>query len=125
MYYSSSDSDRYYDRHHYHPYRRSDRGYFLDEFKKEKPPTFHGEMKKPHDAKAWLLGMRNFFRLHDYSKNMKPRVATFSLKVKVDIWWEYVKNIRCIHEEYLTWSEFEKLFKKKYLSGRYFDDKEK
>ena len=36
-----------------------------------------------------------------------------------------MKNVRDIDEEYLTWSEFEWLFKKKYLSERYFDDKEK
>ena len=45
-YYSSSGSNKHRDRHRHHPYRRSDRGYFLDEFKKEKPPTFDGEMKK-------------------------------------------------------------------------------
>ena len=68
-------------------------GYLSDDFKKEKPPTFDGEMKKPRDAKAWLLGMRKFFRLHDYLENMKARVATFSLKGKVDIWWKDVKNV--------------------------------
>ena len=36
--------------------------------------------------------------------------------------------VRCenvIHEKDLTWSEFERLFKRKYLSERYFDDSEK
>lgn len=69
--------------------------------------------------------MKNFFRLHDYSENMKARVATFNLKGKEEIWWEYVKNVKGIHEEYLTWNEFEWLFKKKYLLERYFDDKVK
>jgi len=92
----------------------------LDEFKKEKPPKFDKEMKKPEDAEEWLLGMKKFFRLHDYSENMKARVATFNLKGKVDIWWEDVKNVRCIHEEDLIWSEFEWLFKKNYLSQQYF-----
>jgi len=69
--------------------------------------------------------MRNFFRLHDYSENMKGKIATFSVKGKVDIWWENVKNIIGIHEEYVTWNEFARLFKKKYLSERYFDDREK
>ena len=32
MYYSSSGFDRHHDRHHYHPYKRNDRGYFLDAF---------------------------------------------------------------------------------------------
>ena len=56
---------------------------------------------------------------------MKARIATFRLKGKENIWWEDVKNFKGIHEEDLTWSEFEQLFKKKYLSERYFDDKEK
>ena len=51
--------------------------------------------------------MRKFFKLHGYSENMKARVATFSHKGKADIWWEDVKNVRCIHEEDFTWSEFE------------------
>lgn len=41
-YYSSSGSNRFYDRHRHHPYRRSDKGYFPNEFKKEKQPTFDG-----------------------------------------------------------------------------------
>ena len=45
-YYSSSDFDRHHDHHHYQPYMRNDRGYFLDEFKKKTSPTFDGEMKK-------------------------------------------------------------------------------
>lgn len=82
MYYSSSVSVRYHGHHHYHPFRRSDRGYLLDEFNKEKEPIFDGEMKKKQDAEAWLLGMNNFFRIHDYSENMNARIATFSLKGK-------------------------------------------
>ena len=124
-YYSSFGLDRHHDHYRYHPYRRSDRGYFPDEFKKAKPPTFDGEMKKPWDVEAWFLGSRKFFKLHDYSENMKARVVTFSLKGKAHIWWEDVKNVRCINEEYFSWSEFEKLFKKKYFSERYFDDKPK
>ena len=42
---SSSGSDRYHGHHRYHPYRRNDRGYFSDEFKNSKPPTFDGEEK--------------------------------------------------------------------------------
>ena len=116
MYYSSFGSDRHCDCHHYHPYRRSDRGYFLDEFKKENPPTFDGEMKKPQDAEAWFFCMRKFFVLHDYLENMKVRIATFNPKGKVYIWWEYLKNVRDIYEDGLTWSEFKGLFRKKYVS---------
>lgn len=65
--------------------------------------------------------MKNFFRFHDYSENMKARVATFSLKGKINIWWENVKNVKGIHEEDFTWNKFEQLFKRKYLLERYFD----
>ena len=71
MYYSSFGFDRNHDRHHHHPYRRSDKGYLPNEFKKVKPPTFDGEMKKSQDVEAWLLGMRKLFRLHDQLENMK------------------------------------------------------
>jgi len=122
MYHSSSSSNKHADRYRYCPYRRSDRGYFPNDFKKEKAPNFDGEMKKSQDVEAWVLGMKKFFKLHDYSENMKARVATFSLKGKTNIWWEDVKNVRGIYGEYLTSNEFERLFKKKYLSERYFDD---
>ena len=73
-----------------------------DEFKKAKPVTFDGEMKKSQDVEAWLLGMKKFFILHEYSENMKARIITFNLKGKVDIWWEDVKNTKGIHEDDLT-----------------------
>lgn len=49
------------------------------------PPTFDGYLKKPKDAKAWLLGMNKFFKLHEYTENMKARIDIFSPKGKVDI----------------------------------------
>lgn len=82
MYYSSSGSDRHHDHHRYHPYRRSDRGYLSNEFKKAKPPTFDGDVKKPEDAEAWILGMNKFFELHEYTNNMKFIITIFSLKGK-------------------------------------------
>lgn len=84
-FYSNSSSNMYHCHHCYHLYRRSERGYFLDEFKKSKPPPFDGELKKPEYAEAWLLGMKNFFELHDYIENMKVRIVIFSLKEKADI----------------------------------------
>ena len=56
---------------------------------------------------------------------MKAKIAPFSLKGKENIWWEDVKNVKGIHEEDLTWHAFERLFKKKYLSKRYYDDRAK
>jgi len=63
--YSSSSSDRHHGHHCYKPYKRNDKGYFLDEFKKSKPPTFDGKLKKYEYEEASLLGMMIFFELHD------------------------------------------------------------
>jgi len=56
---------------------------------------------------------------------MKPIIDTFSLKGKVKILCEDVNNVRGIRGEELTWREFERLFRKKYLSNRYYDDRAK
>jgi len=55
---------------------------------------------------------------------MKVIITTFSLKGKANIWWEYAKNVRGIQQEKLTWDDFERLFRNKYLSERYYDDRE-
>ena len=85
MYYYSFGSDRHHDRHHYHLYRRSDRGYLPDEFKKAKPPNFDGDLKKLEDSESGILGMNKFFELHEYTENMKAIIIIFTLKGKVDI----------------------------------------
>lgn len=121
-FYSNSSSKRHHHHHHQH-HRRSE--YFLEEFKKSQPPTFYGEMMKLEDAETWLFGMRIFFRLHDYLENMKSKMATLSIKGKSYILWEYIKNVRGIREEKLTWNEFERIFKKKIMSERYYDGKAK
>jgi len=119
MYYYSSGFDKHHDRHRYHPYRKRDRGYFPYEFKKEKPPTFDGYLKKTEDAETWIIGMKKFFELHNYIDNMKARVAIFSLRGKTNIWWKYVKQVRDIRIKDLSWHEFKRLFRKKNLSEMY------
>ena len=56
---------------------------------------------------------------------MKAKIVTFSLKGKANIWWEDMNNVKGIHEEDLIWHAFESLFKKKYLSEMYYDDRAK
>jgi len=116
MFYSSSNYDMHYDHHHYHTYRSGDRGYFPDEFKKVKPHIFYGYFKNPEDEEAWLLGMNKFF---------KTGINIFNLKGKADIWREDVKQVRNIRIEDLSWPEFKRIFRKKYLSERCYDNKAK
>ena len=74
----------------------------LDEFKKSKPLTFDGELKKPKDVEAWFLGTRKFFEMHDYTKNMKAMKVIFSPKGKANIWWEEVKCVKGMRTKQLS-----------------------
>jgi hypothetical protein len=76
-------------------------------------------------VEAWLLGLKKYFRVQDFSENLKAQLSTFNLNGKASIWWEDLKNVKGIHEEGLSWERFEKYFKKKYLSEKYFDKKTK
>ena len=82
-------------------------------------------MNNPKDAEAWILAMKNFFELQNYIHNMKAKVITFSLRGKPDIWWEDVRQTRDIRTKDLSWHELKRIFRKKYLSERYYDNKAK
>ena len=103
--------------------KRHYKNHSCDEFKKERPPTFNGEIKNGQEAKAWLLGMRKYFQVQDYSGNMKARVSIFNLTGRASIWWEHFRQVKRINERKIVWKQFQKYFKKKYLSERYYDDK--
>jgi hypothetical protein len=105
--------------------QKTSKGHKFEEFRKAKPPSFDGEIKKGEEAEAWLLGLKKYFRVHDFSENSKARVDTFNLNGKASIWWEYLKSMKGVCEEDLSWKRFEKYFRKKYLSEIYFDGKAK
>ena len=54
--------------------RRHHRDRSQDEFRKSKPPTFDGEVKTGQEAEAWILGIKKYFQVHDYSGNMKEEL---------------------------------------------------
>lgn len=85
----------------------------LDEWKRAKPSTFDGELKKLEDAKAWFLVMKTFFDMNEFIENMQARIAIFNLKGKVDICWEDVKHVRGINIEELRLNEFKIFFRNK------------
>jgi hypothetical protein len=101
------------------------KGHNFEEFRKEKPPSFDGEIKKGEEAKAWLLGLKKYFRVRDFSEKLKARVVAFNLNGKASIWWEDLKNVKGIHEEGMSWERFEIYFRNKYPSKKYFDKKTK
>jgi hypothetical protein len=88
--------------------RRSESS-LIEEFKKAKPPTFDGEIKK-REVEGWLLGLKKHFRVHNYSENTKARIAIFNLNGGASIRWEDLKELKGLKESKLTWRQFEKYF---------------
>ena len=52
---------------------------------KIKPPSFDGEHKKEEYAETWLLGMKKYFQLQNYSAHAKGRIAMYQLKGKASM----------------------------------------
>jgi hypothetical protein len=52
------------------------------------PPTFDGELKKYEDAENWLLGMRKYFQLHNFSSQEEGRISIYQFKETASIWWD-------------------------------------
>jgi hypothetical protein len=92
---------------------------------KIKPPRFDGEHKKNEDVETWLLGMRNYFQLHNYSSHAEGRISIYLLKGKESMWWDQFVQVQHINEKNVTWKEFKGYFQKKYLTKRYYDKKMK
>jgi hypothetical protein len=91
-------------RHHHHSQGRSKRRahsssspsparkyrrFGVDELKgkmnKIEPPTFDGEHKKEEDVETWLLGMRKYFQLQNYSSHVEGRILMYQLKEKASM----------------------------------------
>ena len=91
------------------------------EFRKIKLPHFDGELEEA--AKAWLNNMNKYFQLYEYEHNLKARLAIFQIQGKATLWWEEVKIVRGVSEQNITWEEFQKFFKERYLTERFYDEK--
>ena len=64
------------------------------EMNKIKPPTFDGEKKKEEDANTWLLVMRKYFQLQNYSCHVEGRIAMYQLKGEESMWWDQLVQVR-------------------------------
>ena len=83
-------------------------------FMKIKPPTFYGE--KEEYVEAWLLNMIKYFQAYEYKSNLKERLAIYHLQGKFTLQWEEAKNVHMLEEKTISWEEFQKQFKSRYLS---------
>eukprot|EP00253_Pinus_taeda_P033189 PITA_33189 len=91
------------------------------EFRKIKPPHFDGEQEEA--AEAWLINMNKYFQLYEYDHNLKARLAIFQLQGKATLWWEEIKIVKGVSERTITWEKFQKYFKERYLTERFYDEK--
>jgi hypothetical protein len=106
-------------------HRRSGMDELKGEMNKIKPPTFDGEHKKEEDVETWLLGMRKYFQLQNYSSHAEGRISMYQLKGKASMWWDQLVQVQHIRERDITWKEFKRYFERKYLTKRYYDRKMK
>jgi hypothetical protein len=93
------------------------------EFKKIKPATFDGESMTGEEAEAWLLDIKKYFHIYNYSSNMKVRMAIYNLKGKASIWLQDLKLAKGLKEKQLEWSDFKNIsrnntFLKAIMKGR-------
>jgi len=65
--------------------------------------------------------LKKYFRVHDYFEDLKAQISIFNLNGKASIWWEDLRNVKGVHDKDLSWKQFEKYFKKKHMSKKYFD----
>ena len=71
------------------------------EFKKIKPTSFDGESKAREEAEAWLLEIKKYVQIYNYSSNMKVRMEIYDLKGKATIWWHDLKISHRLKEKNL------------------------
>ena len=76
---------------------------------------FNGEVEKGEETEAWLLGMKKYFQIYNYSDRLEAQMAIYNLIGKAVIWWQDIKRVKNIKEKYLTWTLFKRYFKGKFL----------
>jgi hypothetical protein len=90
------------------------------ELEKVKFPEFFGA---PDGAaiEALLENMVMCFTLHDYTSNMKVRMAFFQLKGSALLWWKMLLPQLNMTVEDVSWELFEERFRERYLSKEFIE----
>jgi hypothetical protein len=52
-----------------------DKNHFQGKLRNIKSPTFNGENNMGEDVEVWLLVIRKYFQLHNYSSNLEAKIA--------------------------------------------------
>jgi len=54
---------------------------------------------------------------------MEASIAIHQLQGQASIWWEQLVRVKRLDERHVSWKQFKKYFKQKYLSEHYFEKK--
>lgn len=102
-----------------HPVRSA-----VEEFKKERPPTFDGT-GEPADAEKWIRAIEKIFDYVGCNDEEKLTCAIYQLVEEADYWWQSVR--RTMTEEQwgnFTWDMFKDELSEKYIPGCYRQKKQ-
>ncbi|CAL5422329.1 unnamed protein product [Camellia sinensis] len=81
------------------------------EFKKMKPPQFHGGLD-PLKVEAWVIGIENLFEVFPCSETQKVLLATFMLEDEARRWWMLMRE----NHKDVDLTKFLEIFNDKYFS---------
>ena len=79
--------------------KRKEIDHLEGEFKKIKTTTFDFESRTREEVEAWLLDIKKYFQIYNYSSNMKVRMTIYNLKGKASIWWQALKLAKGLKEK--------------------------
>ena len=82
-------------------------------------------MESKEVAEAGFLNIKQYFQVYIYDDNLETCLENFQLSGKAALWWQEAKRVNNIRRKELSWKVFKKLFKKIYMSERYYDEKAK
>ncbi|XP_028056179.1 uncharacterized protein LOC114260296 [Camellia sinensis] len=88
------------------------------EFKKMKPPSFHGDVD-PLKADAWVLGIEKLIAVFRCLETQKMQLATFTLEDEARRWWMLI----CDDNKGIDWVQFIVVFYEKYFPQSICDRK--
>ena len=92
-------------------------------FRKIKSPTYEGETNTGEKVEEWILGVSEYFQVHNYSSEMKSCLAIYNLNNKASRWWRDLKHTKKDDLREVWWTKFHNIFQEKYMSKSFFEKK--
>ena len=78
----------------------------MGEFRKIRASNYEGEVNTGEKAEEWLLRMRKYFQVHNYSSEMKACLAIYNLNGKEAGWWRDLKHTKKDDLREIRWGNF-------------------